>query len=308
VQPFSEFIKAFIHNEKNLKAHIGRLKHFGTHPTYLTAHNIIMSKKAISNACANTYIKTIKLWGKWQQKDWTKQFKCFKEDNLVQKVTLPNREIEAIVAIHTYPQMDMFFKLFAYHPFRISELLHCTKGSINFQAKTIYISKSKTYTRNMKIVKYWDDLEKYAAGIDTQLLFPAVKDPLNPPDQQFANQDFSKRLKMCGIKKRPGLTVNSLRHSTITDVLTNGGNLLSTMRMAGHKSPQTTNKYFNPTDDQNGKELEKRSLISKNLIPTGKLKLLYDRACELGIDVDPNFNCVRSSSALSVKIKQKFDK
>ena len=302
MQKFEEFARAFIKSDKNLRGHVLRLRLLGENPTLQSTRDLIMAKKATSNACANTYIKTIKLWGKWKQVDWTKEFKCFPEENLVKKVTLSNNEIEAIVAVNTCPQMDMFFKLFAYHPFRISELLKCSKGSIDFQARTIYIGASKTYTRNMKIVKYWEDLQKYVNDIDTQLLFPAHKNPLYPPDQQYVNVDFKRRLAICGIKKRPGLTANSLRHSTITDVLTSGGNLLSTMRMAGHSNPKTTNKYFNPTDDQNGRELEKRSLISKNMSPSNKLKLLYEHVCELGIDVDAHFQCLRSSNELNIRL------
>ena len=50
-------------------------------------------------------------------------------------------------------------------------------------------------------------------------------------------------LKQAGLK-RPGLSAHSLRSSSATLLMENGGTLLEIQQHLGHKSPETTIKYI----------------------------------------------------------------
>jgi len=297
---FQDFVKLNINNVDCQKGHIARIKHFGKVIKEDKAVALILKKKERSNCCANSYIKTIKLWGRYKGLDWTKNIKMLNEQHK-EKIVLSNDQVRRLVDVQTYPQMDMFFKIFGYHPFRISELFWCNKNSLNYINHTLRVERSKTYTRTIKIVRHWDDLVNYVQRCESFLLFPSIRDSSKPPTQDFVNRDFTKRLKACEIEKRSGLTANSLRHSTITMALKKGAGLLSVMRLAGHRNANTTKRYDHPDDDDNGRELEKRFREIGQMSRMEVFRLIDDMVREVGIDLSDRFFYERSPNKIVLR-------
>lgn len=63
-------------------------------------------------------------------------------------------------------------------------------------------------------------------------------------------------LRMSGLK-RPGLSAHSLRSTSATLIMENGGTLLELQQHLGHKSPDTTIRYLARLEKLGDKAIEK---------------------------------------------------
>ena len=301
---FNEYLSSHIKTEGCRNIHRLNLKKFSRINEKTVSAFILEKKEKNSPASANSYTKTIKLWRKWkievrsnkgENKDvftpeynWIENLKIYAEEP-VAPVVLSNKQIALLCGQKTIPQMDMFWRIFAYHPFRGSEILRMTKDCVNFQNKSLSTVTSKTFNRTMKVADVvWPLLEAYVENLRTHLLFPSPKDQSVPVSQRYALKDFNRRLVLCGIQKRRGLYPNSFRHTTITDMLNSGSNLVHTSYMAGHKNPETTKRYWRPDLEVNKREMDKRSLIYSTASPIEKV-LTYEIAITNDLIFDPKF-------------------
>lgn len=157
-------------------------------------------------------------------------------------------------------KFSVFFATVAGTGGRLGEVAGLTKDNIHWGTGFLYLydGKKKKY-RKIPIPNYLEEfLHPYCEELEGNELFPSISEYSWGPN-------FRKRMKLCGIEKRAGLTAYSLRAGYITDLLRNGALLLDVQKIAGHNNPKTTAIYYRPSDERMLETVKLLSLERENM-------------------------------------------
>jgi integrase len=211
--------------------------------------------------------------------------KKFKEVE-VDKGILSSEEILSIINIPkpqntnqaAWDRWSFFFEILSMTGLRPGELakMNADKGDVDFGRNVFIVRAENVKTNTSRLVPIPPPLiEKLTAYIRKNkcgYLFPSLRggNKLGAGpcvDNVDWHYNFTTRLKRLGIK-RPNVSLYSLRHSFITELLTEGANYLDTQRVVGHvPGSKITSHYYKLNTKALQRAVAKHTLIRNQTDP-----------------------------------------
>jgi integrase len=287
--------KKRIRSQATTKVHLELLKRLQRYvpsldPVRITEHLLCLSDAGRKGNYLNSYIDTLKVYGRFKQTDIYNSLKYFPEDPF-EKATMSDEEIEKFLSLpppvvtrrdaRTGKQISysigskrwivktLFWKCLAYSGCRPGEIAGLTISDVRF-GEQVYMVTGKTGKRFVPIAKHLvPELQEYIKTLDGEFLFPSANNGvyrqgavINDVDWGY---DFHQRIKRLGIKRK-NLTPYSLRHSFITRLLNEDINLYKVQNLVGHKQGSPiTSEYYHLTTKALIKTLSQDPLSLKHL-------------------------------------------
>lgn len=202
--------------------------------------------------------------------------KYFKAEE-TEKGILSDEEIEKILALPPFPKSSPelhqtytdLFTVLAYTGARVTEISTLTPQRVDFGMNVITVPAAISKTNTMRYVPMAPNivslLTRRMKGLSsTDYIFPnGNKLPIRNDETQFP---FRRRLQALGIT-RPKITPHSLRHSFITSLLNELGevSLKRVMKIVGHKKIETTARYTQLTTKDIQETIKRLPLLKNQL-------------------------------------------
>jgi site-specific recombinase XerD len=256
-------VKRRVWNLRHIVEELGSLENITTETVDEYTFRLLQANKKATYI--NSLLDTVRSYGDWKKIDSLCHIKNIKEDAPVKSI-LSDEEVEAILALpcpqrrvvskfgkvftrsigqRNWDSQTMFFTLLAYTGCRPNEVAKLNKhNDILWGQDLISIKNDKTGKNRLIPIasNIKQPLKDYCEGLDSEFLFKTNN------ATGFINSSawcdaFHKRLKRAGIVRRQGLTVYSLRHSFITNLLEEDVAFPRVMQLAGHSRAETTLRY-----------------------------------------------------------------
>lgn len=224
--------------------------------------------------------------------------KLFKKQ-VAEKATMSDEEIEAFLSLPApvvtryskfgkkftyshdekhYYNWTIFFTIMAYSGMRCGEVAALTTDDIDWGINCFVLKDTKTgIPRKVPIApNIKRPLKRYTTLLDGKYLFPSRRGGVNDNYKKVVDDvdwhyNFKTRIQRLGIKRR-NLTPYSLRHSFITNLLSEDANLFQVAEIAGHKDIRTTQHYYHLNTKHLQRAIIKHSLIKKHTDPKDILR------------------------------------
>lgn len=259
-----------------------------------------------STSTINNYISTVRLYAQFQDLDEELKTLKIRKTSYRPKPTMSDTEIEQLINCPCPEESNnacwdlysLYFKLLAYtgaRPMEISAL----KPS-NFLGNGI-IRLDKTKTGAPRNIVYPEFLqENINPYMDGEKLIFVTQRGAKFSHASYYHQ-FKKRLRLIGLK-RTNVSLYSLRHSFITNLVNEDINIHKVAKMAGHDIRQTI-QYEHLTTKDIKRALTKLPMVKKHLKPRERLRDIAEVVRDYSDGLDININLTESSLLISVQVK-----
>ena len=197
--------------------------------------------RRIKVSTINKYIANIKVYANYLQLSCASEIKGLRGTEEVNKIILSTEEIQTFLDLPKYSgaerwdEWNLFWRILAYTGCRPNEAANLKDTDIDLGLAQIYIRQTKT--KVARVAPIHPDLLPFLKNIGEGYICNFSKTAWV--------QHFNRRLRRCGVKKRPGLTAYSFRHTVATSLLDADKNVYLVKNLLGHKKTSTTEKYYN---------------------------------------------------------------
>lgn len=276
--------------------------------------------------CKNTYlnhiISSIRAYAHFKGlKEHLKKIR-YKKEEPFEKAVMSDEEIEAFLSLPKPPyaaswdwyMWTVFFSIMAFSGLRPGEVAKLTVEDIDFGLNVFHIRgnsffKGKTSSSNVAVpiaINIQELLKEYLEKIETTNLFPSRRggnqDTGGVVNQSNWWQNFKKRLKLLGVKRR-NLSVYSLRHSYGTRLAEADINLYTIKKLMRHSNILTTETYMHLSTKDLQLAQNKLPLIRRKTRPKQILQSLVQTIKNFRIDEDQRFRYTLVEDGTSVRFE-----
>lgn len=245
------------------------------------AHLILQKKYSQAHKTVNA----IRCWGHYRGIEELTKLPYPKIKHKAIRAILTTEELKRVLECspstntNIWHKYSVFFATVALSGARPGEVAKLTQYDIDWNNGFIHFYETKTGDSRKSPIpqKLHDILYPYAASVDDELLFRAMPGSKNTIKADGWGLNFRNRLEKCGIPRKRGLTVHSLRHQYITDLLRNGALLLDVQAIVGHSRAETTARYYHLSDEKLHETVQSLGLEREYVKPTEFFRLLSKR-------------------------------
>ncbi|MBQ6449308.1 site-specific integrase [bacterium] len=308
---FAEYLQLKNLSAKSVRTHSQRIKHLSDFTLSSIKDKLTELLTTRTPATINKYLQTYRLYSQYliitnqasaDSLTWINQFKYYRETPR-QRLVFSSSELMNFLQFEDY--YSMYFRLLARTGARPMEIACLHKADLDFANQTLQIQKTKTGDgRTIPIPEdLVDALYQHIQTNDSLWCFPLSRQPDHHLSLAGVRKNFRKRQTVLHLRAK--LTPYCLRHTFITRLLSAGVPLFVVQAIVGHKRADTTQKYFHLNMQMQRAGLQRDPLLWHNLSPNVKLKNVCDYICSLGLDIDDDFNFVRTNTHLQLNIRQR---
>lgn len=227
----------------------------------------------------NRYLAVVKSYGRCNHLEWVEELHKFKED-MPRIGLLSDDEIELFLSLSCPPntpivswnRWTLFWTILSFTGMRPRECASLTVSDIDFNSNNFLLWETKTnIPRSVPIPQMLKKILKQYCENREGLLFPVTRRDasmgiMSPSTWRMA---FKRRLALLHINRKY-LKPYSLRHSYITDLLSNDIGIEKVGKLVGHKNITTTMHYTHLVNKDVQKIINKHPILEKN-VPTEEL-------------------------------------
>jgi integrase len=176
-----------------------------------------------------------------------------------------------------YQMWNLFFETLAITGLRPGELASVgnkcnTLNRIDFGMKALILEDTKTDARTVPLPD--TIIDRFKSIHSNNLYYFRLQKEDRPITEHEWNYEFKSRLKKCKIERK-GLSVYSLRHSYITEMVSET-DIFSLMTLCGHRKATTTQRYFHSNLKKLRAESKKHPLLKREIKYEEVISMLDD--------------------------------
>jgi integrase/recombinase XerD len=242
--------------ELTLKSYALHLKHFASYVSKniedITAMDIRIylanyAKKNVKDTTMATKISTLKSFFSWlENEEYIRKSPMRKIKNIkINKYIRNAIEVEDFELLREFcktPRQRALLEIFYSTGCRLVEIAKLNKDDINWQTLTVKVVGKGGKERVVYIsAKAKVHLKKYllTRADDCEALFVTQRKPYRRMGHRSIQREIGKIGEAAGINIYPHL----IRHTTATNLLNNGADLVTVQHILGHENPSTTQIY-----------------------------------------------------------------
>lgn len=261
--------------------------------TYENCLDFLHNKKeeGLLNSSINKYISFIKSYARFLELEWVDNLKKWKEQESYIAL-MSDKEVEEFLSlpcppqtpIRSWKQWTVYYSIMAFSAMRPGEVAKIRIQDIDLSTNNFILIDTKTTPRRVPIAENIKALVIEWLKVSDNYLFPPARLDSNKPFVTASawRDHFNRRVSLMGIKK-PFLKPYSLRHSWVTDMISNGVDITKAGKVAGHRNIKTTMKYTHLTNKDIQDIINKHTIIQNGTSDFNILNALKEYIEKSGI-------------------------